>query len=108
MGIHARYSLPFPRETVWQWHTRPGAVTRLTPGFLPMQVAQESASLRSGVTSFDLPAGLRWVAQHEADEYIAGTQFVDVAANQPVRAATGWRHTHRFEDTPEGLSLIHI
>ena len=66
MGIHAEYTLPFDRDTVWRWHTRPGAVTRLTPGFLPMRVASEAASIRSGTTVFRLPVGQKWVARHLA------------------------------------------
>ena len=106
MGIRAEYTLPFDRDTVWRWHTRPGAVTRLTPGFLPMRVQSEAASIRNGTTVFRLPAGQQWVARHCADGYIAGGQFTDVAANQPLRAATGWRHVHRFEDVGEGTLLI--
>lgn len=106
MGIRAEYTLPFERDTVWRWHTRPGAVTRLTPGFLPMRVQSEAASIRNGTTVFRLPAGQQWVARHCADGYIAGGQFTDVAANQPLRAATGWRHVHRFEDVGEGTLLI--
>lgn len=106
MGIRAEYTLPFDRDTVWRWHTRPGAVTRLTPGFLPMRVQSEAASIRNGTTVFRLPAGQQWVARHCADGYIAGGQFTDIAANQPLRAATGWRHVHRFEDVGEGTLLI--
>ena len=106
MGIRAEYTLPFDRDTVWRWHTRPGAVTRLTPGFLPMRVQSEAASIRNGTTLFRLPAGQQWAARHCADGYIAGGQFTDVAANQPLRAATGWRHVHRFEDVGEGTLLI--
>lgn len=106
MGIRAEYTLPFDRDTVWRWHTRPGAVTRLTPGLLPMRVQSEAASIRNGTTVFRLPAGQQWVARHCADGYIAGGQFTDVAANQPLRAATGWRHVHRFEDVGEGTLLI--
>ena len=106
MGIRAEYTLPFDRDTVWRWHTRPGAVTSLTPGFLPMRVQSEAASIRNGTTVFRLPAGQQWVARHCADGYIAGGQFTDVAANQPLRAATGWRHVHRFEDVGEGTLLI--
>ena len=106
MGIRTEYTLPFDRDTVWRWHTRPGAVTRLTPGFLPMRVAREAASVRSGTTVFDLPAGQTWVAQHDDSGYIAGEQFTDFAANQPLRTATQWRHVHRFEDALEGTVLI--
>ncbi|MBX4389174.1 TIGR01777 family protein, partial [Mycobacterium tuberculosis] len=66
MGSHAEYTLPFPREDVWRWHTRPGAVTRLTPGFLPMRVQSEAASIRNGTTVFSLPAGMQWKAHHLA------------------------------------------
>lgn len=106
MGIKASYALPFGRETVWQWHARPGAVTRLTPGFLPMKVTREARSLRNGATEFALPAGMKWVAQHDDAGYIPGEQFVDYAANQPLKLATNWRHTHRFEDAGEGTLLI--
>ena len=106
MGIRAEYTLPFDRDTVWRWHTRPGAVTRLTPGFLPMRVQSEAASIRNGTTLFRLPAGQQWAARHCADDYIAGVKFTDVAANQQLRAATGWRHVHRFEDVGEGTLLI--
>lgn len=106
MGIHAEYTLPFPREDVWRWHTRPGAVTRLTPGFLPMRVQSEAASIRNGTTVFSLPAGMQWKAHHLADGYTAGHKFTDIAANQPLRTATQWRHEHRFEDAGEGTLLI--
>jgi ligand-binding SRPBCC domain-containing protein len=36
--------LQFPRQDVWDWHTRPGAVTRLTPGFSLLSVASEASS----------------------------------------------------------------
>lgn len=105
MGIVASYTLPFPRDHVWQWHSRPGAVTRLTPGFLPMSVARESVSLRSGTTIFTLPARQRWVARHRIDGYVPGEQFVDVVANEPLRTLTRWQHTHRFEEAGEGTLL---
>lgn len=71
-----------------------------------MRVQSEAASIRNGTTVFRLPAGQQWVARHCADGYIAGVKFTDVAANQPLRAATGWRHVHRFEDVGEGTLLI--
>lgn len=97
MGIHAETTLPFDRGTVWRWHTRPGAVTRLTPGFVPMRVEREAASLRSGTTVFSLPAG-RWVARHDPDGYVAGRMFTDTTV--------WWRHEHRFEESAEGTLLI--
>ena len=101
MGITAEHTVPAPRLEVWNWHARPGAVTRLTPPFLPMTVASEAASLRSGTTVFALPASQRWVAQHQRAGYEFARSFEDVAANQPVRALTKWRHRHTFRDSVE-------
>ncbi|MDN6386531.1 MAG: TIGR01777 family protein, partial [Corynebacterium sp.] len=47
--------LRFPRQDVWDWHTRPGAVTRLTPGFSRIRVAAEADSLCDGTTLLSLP-----------------------------------------------------
>lgn len=101
-GFTASHTLPFDRERVWQWHSRPGAVVRLTPPFLPMRPVSQARSLRGGTTVFSLPAGQQWVAKHQVDGYAAGERFVDEAANQPVKAATRWRHTHTFEDAISG------
>lgn len=111
MGITAAHLVPADRDTVWRWHSAPGALERLTPPFLPMRPVSQAQSLRGGATVFALPGGLKWVAQHQIDGYVAGSQFVDEAANQPIKAATGWRHTHRFEDASgpggEAATLVH-
>lgn len=101
-GFSASHTLPFHRDVVWQWHSRPGAVVRLTPPFLPMRPVSQARSLRGGTTVFSLPAGQRWVAEHQVDGYVTGERFVDEAANQPVKAATRWRHTHTFADVSTG------
>lgn len=87
-----------PRERVVDWFARPGAVTRLTPGHLPMRVMSEAANLADGVTELRLPGGLTWVAQHDPAEYVAGHRFVDYVANEPLRRTLRWRHVHTFED----------
>ncbi|AWB84080.1 TIGR01777 family oxidoreductase [Corynebacterium liangguodongii] len=98
MSFSASHVVPAPRDEVWRWHSRPGAVVRLTPPFLPMRPVIQAADLCSGTTEFALPAGLRWVARHDTEGFVDGTQFRDRAANAPFRAATGWVHTHRFEE----------
>ena len=50
--------LPHPADDVWDWHTRPGAVVRLTPGFARMRVRSEASDLRDGTTTFSLPGRL--------------------------------------------------
>lgn len=87
-----------PRERVVDWFARPGAVRRLTPGRLPMAPTSEAANLRDGVTTFDMPAGLTWVAEHDPEEYVAGHRFADHVTNEPFRRMLAWRHVHRFED----------
>lgn len=98
MGFTASHTVPAPRDEVWAWHSRDGALVRLTPPFLPMQPVEQAQSLRGGTTVFSLPAGAEWRASHLPDEYVVGERFVDEAVNQPVKAVTQWRHTHEFED----------
>jgi uncharacterized protein (TIGR01777 family) len=50
-----RTTVPYPAADVWDWHTRPGAVVRLTPGAARMRVTGEADSLRDGTTTFRLP-----------------------------------------------------
>lgn len=101
MGITTQHTVPFPRDEVWEWHTRPGAITRLTPRFLPMTPVEESRSLATGTTEFALPAGLRWIARHDLTGYRTGRQFTDVCINAPIRSFAQWRHIHMFEDADD-------
>ncbi|HZK32002.1 MAG TPA: TIGR01777 family protein, partial [Corynebacterium sp.] len=105
MGFYASHDLPFPRSEVWDWHTRPGAVTRLTPSFLPMTVTEEAGDLAAGTTRFSLPAGLQWVARHDLAHYRAGAQFSDVCLTAPLKQLTNWRHTHTFTDFGSGTRI---
>lgn len=106
MGICATHTVPAPREDVWAWHSRPGAVVRLTPPFVPMRPVRQAGSLADGTTEFRLPGGLTWRARHDPAAHREGECFRDVAANQPVRFATRWSHTHSFDDAPGGETRI--
>jgi ligand-binding SRPBCC domain-containing protein len=85
-----------PLDEVFAWHARPGAIVRLTPPWLPVQVAAEAASLRDGRAELALPGGLRWVAQHDPAVYDPPRWFADELASMPLRAALPWRHVHEF------------
>jgi uncharacterized protein len=85
-----------PLDEVFAWHARPGAIQRLTPPWLPVQVAAEAASLRDGRAVLALPGGLRWVARHDPAAYDPPRRFADELASMPLRAALPWRHTHEF------------
>lgn len=100
--------LPFDRDTVWTYHTRLGAVARLTPPFLPMTPVRQAASLADGTTVFALPAGLKWIARHDITAYRRGRQFADDCVSAPIKALAHWRHVHRFEDAPGGTQLTDV
>lgn len=105
MGLKSTHLIPAPRPIVWKWHTRPGAITRLSPPFFPMTPRVAASSLADGTTIFDLPAGLRWVARHDLSGYEDGRKFTDVCVKSPIRAFTPWRHIHTFDDHAEGTSI---
>jgi len=110
MGIEYDSVVDHPREQVWDWHTRPGAMRRLVPPWQPMTVLAEAESLADGVAVLGLPGGLRWVARHDPTGFRAGHQFVDALASHgvaswPPRLIGGWRHTHTFGTVGSGTRI---
>lgn len=105
MSLHTSHVIPAPRIDVWEWHTRPGAVFRLTPPFLPLRPIEQATSLAKGTTVFALPAGLRWEARHDLSGYIQHHRFTDVCINAPVKSLASWRHIHDFTDHPSGTLI---
>jgi uncharacterized protein len=87
-----------PLLDVFGWHSRPGAVTRLTPPWLPVRVLAEADSLRDGEAVLRFPGGVKWVARHQPDAYDPPHRFADELASGPLRAAFRWRHVHQFEE----------
>ncbi len=69
MGIEYESVVDHPLAAVFAWHTRPGAMTRLVPPWQPMKVVAETQSLADGRAVLGLPAGLRWVAQHDPSAF---------------------------------------
>jgi uncharacterized protein len=62
MGIEYESVVDHPLAEVFEWHTRPGAMTRLVPPWQPMTVLAQTESLADGRAVLGLPGGLRWVA----------------------------------------------
>jgi hypothetical protein len=87
---------------VFSWHTRPGAIARLTPPWLPAQVLSEASSLRDGQAVLGLPGGLRWTAVHQPADYDPPHAFADELA-APLLS---WRHLHQFSVTGERATLV--
>ncbi|OBJ73071.1 TIGR01777 family oxidoreductase [Mycobacterium sp. 1274756.6] len=100
-----------PRDEVFAWHARPGAIHRLSPPWQSMRVRAEAASLADGRAELRLPGGLRWVAQHQPGEYDPPRRFVDTIdhggpASLPAWALVRWRHSHEFDDTGDGRTRL--
>ncbi|MEX3515981.1 TIGR01777 family oxidoreductase [Corynebacterium camporealensis] len=105
MSLRAQHIVPAPRTEVWEWHTHPGAITRLTPPFSFMTPLQQADSLADGTTILGLPGGLKWIARHDLSRYRSGYSFADVCTNAPMRRLAHWRHDHHFADHDEGTLI---
>jgi uncharacterized protein len=90
-----------PAPLVFDWHTRDGALERLTPPWERVVVEERIGGLQDGdrvVLRIPLgPLRLRWEARHR--DYIPGRQFCDEQVRGPFAR---WVHTHRVE--PDGPS----
>lgn len=96
-----------PLHDVFEWHSRPGALTRLTPPWHPVRAATESGSLRDGTAVLALPGGLRfWVAAHQPWGYNPPRRFVDELVSSPLAPLVRWLHSHEF--TPETESATRV
>ena len=105
MGYRTACVIDHPRDVVFAWHERPGALRRLTPPWLPTRVDREASSLREGTAVFAVPPGLRLRSRHLPGEYRAGEQFAD-ALRLPGDVPVPWHHLHRFEDGPPGRTVL--
>ena len=102
MSFSAKHEVPAPREQVWQWHTRRGALARLTPPFTFMTPLKQTESLADGTSILGLPGGLKWVARHDLSRFQTNVSFSDVCLNAPMRSWATWRHHHLFADATTG------
>ena len=91
-----RHSVNFPLPEVWDWHTRPGAVVRLTPTHSRMKLVEQADNLRDGTTVFALPGKLTWRADHQPQDYVPNEQFGDLCTTTGLKQLTGWHHLHHF------------
>jgi uncharacterized protein (TIGR01777 family) len=111
MGIEYDSVVDHPLDEVFAWHTRPGAMPRLVPPWQPMTVVAETASLADGQAVLGLPGGLRWIAQHDPNEYDPPHRFVDALSSRgamslPPRVIGWWRHTHDFAEAGPGRTRV--
>lgn len=87
-----------------RFHEDPGALARLTPPLVWMQVQRDDrSSLTAGEIEFTLwfgPLPIRWLARHEAGP--TPDSFADAQLRGPLAY---WRHEHIFEEVDGGIRL---
>lgn len=98
--------VPHPIDTVFDWHRRPGALSRLLPPWQPVEIGQQAMSLRDGTTILKFPAGRAWIAQHLPEDYADGRRFVDRLDSRPFVVPISWRHEHDFRIVGDGTELV--
>ncbi|MDP3284147.1 MAG: SRPBCC family protein, partial [Desulfobacterales bacterium] len=88
-----------PVEEVFKWHSRPGALERLSPPWDPVRVIERKGGIESGArVVLEMKAGpfpYKWTAEHT--EYEENRFFRDRQVRGPF---SSWVHTHSFE--PDG------
>lgn len=91
--VEYRSRVPAPREDLFAWHVRPGALRRLLPPWTDVRVVQDPGRIDDGAeVVLSVPVGpvrRRWVARHLGFEPPKG--FVDQQVEGPFGS---WRHEH--------------
>jgi uncharacterized protein (TIGR01777 family) len=87
--------MDFSSSQLFLWHTRVGALERLTPPFAPIKVLERTDGIENGArVLLEIPAGpfkMQWLAVHS--EYQEGRQFKDSLQKGPFAF---WEHLHLF------------
>lgn len=102
--LNRRTPIDVPAETLYRWHTRPGALERLTPPWMNTEVVAHSGIDEGDEAVLKLgfgPASVRWVAEHY--EHVPGAGFRDVQVEGPF---AHWVHSHRFLPDGPGRSIL--
>lgn len=131
--FHYETHLPYAREDVFRWFSRPGALVRLTPSFFGSILAEPSDGLNPGSTAamgVSAPGGLgMWLGSAAGTirgllpkslagskwtrpevrwdalhtELVPGVSFTDVMDKGPLAA---WTHKHSFSDGEPGTTVM--
>ena len=96
-----RSHLPQSADTVFSWHTRPGALERLIPPWMDARVVERKGGIADGgrvlLRVRHGPTEFKWEARHTAFE--EGRMFRDEQVSGPFQK---WIHTHRFIPADDG------
>ena len=98
-------NIPVPPARVFDWHSRPGALERLTPPWERIEVLEKAGSITDGSRTVLRarmgPLSTKWVAEHVG--YVEGVQFKDVQISGPFAR---WEHTHRVDPAGEASCVL--
>lgn len=100
-------SLPVAASRLWEFHTLPDAVQRLSPPGEGLRILRHGHPLAlGGETLISLPflplSRICWLAR--IVEFEPGRSFVDEQIEGPFAS---WRHEHRIESLSEQCSVLH-
>lgn len=105
--LHLERSTPLsvPPEEAFAWHARPGALERLIPPWLNIDVRQRDPELvdgsRAELVIHQGPLRVHWTTEHR--HVVPGHGFDDVQLRGPFEQ---WTHRHRFEPAGADSSLL--
>lgn len=95
-----------PAQEVFDWHCRPGAFERLSPGFEQTRVLEKQGGIvDNGKTILEVKTGpfwRRWVAQH-VDFDKSTRSFRDIQLSGPFKK---WEHTHTVIPTNSNACVL--
>lgn len=103
--VERRTPLPVSPEETFAWHARPGALERLVPPWLHLEVLEHAALVSGGRARLRIrvgPCDVDWTAEHQ--EVDPGGGFSDFQVSGPFDR---WVHRHRFEPAPGGTTILH-
>ena len=100
-NFHLESLLAHPRQEVFDWHMRPGALERLTPPWADVRILhREGGPSDRGTVKLQGrrgPVTLTWEVGHT--DFEPGALFRDQQISGPF---SRWDHTHRFRDAEGG------
>jgi uncharacterized protein (TIGR01777 family) len=88
--------MPVSADDLLEWHRSPGALNRLMPPWMKVQVKERAGSIEPGSqvrlrVPLAGPIGTDWVIRHDTLQDVRG--FADIQQDGPFRT---WCHEHRF------------
>ncbi|MCB0353279.1 MAG: TIGR01777 family oxidoreductase [Bdellovibrionales bacterium] len=102
--FHFKSIVECPQSEVFEWHMRPGALTRLIPDWERITVTErDPRGLSNGSTVLlEVPIGpfkRKWLAVHQ--NVLPPNSFQDIQREGPF---SSWVHTHAFESKENGAA----